>query len=484
MKAHLVALVLLLVAVTVLPGEGLPTAPPASHAPAFDHIFVILEENMDSGQIVGNAAAPFINDVLIKDNVTCANYYALDHGSLPDYLALVSGSEHREVIGDPPSDCTPAWTQTRPACAVMGPRPSNIADSIEASGRSWRAYVQTMGVPCRWQSPAPLYDVTHNPFVYFATVEGGGAVSSQRCRENDVDLSTDATHSLAADLAGAGTTPNFLFIVPDNAHNMHDGNVAGADRFLQDLFTGSNHSGHNGTTPVNIFGSSAWKNERSIAYIVWDEDSGTFRNQVTAIAVGNWVNGPQRRDGTAFDHYSLLRTWEAAWRLPAIGPGDQRAAPMLGAFNLLDPQSGGDRAGQLAEGHPDVYAKVEFKLTSKGTPATLLSLGASSASDFRLVADATGRLAFEDRAVDPPLIATGGPPIGSGWHNVELHVWGRGPDRTCEAFVDGQPMAGLNRGQGCPTGSALIRSYLVGDAGGGHPDAVQFRNLALATSPF
>src|SRR5207244_1516911 len=78
---------------------------------------------------------------------------------------------------------------------------------------------------------------------YFKTVQGGASVSSPRCEQNDVDLTADSRHSLAADLRAEATTPNFVFIAPDNAHNMHDRNVAQADRSLQDSFTRSDVNG-------------------------------------------------------------------------------------------------------------------------------------------------------------------------------------------------------------------------------------------------
>src|SRR5207237_515747 len=84
-------------------------------------------------------------------------------------------------------------------------------------GRTWRAYAQSMGWACRWQSNTSTYDVTHNPFVYFKTVQGGASVSSPRCEQNDVDLTADSRHSLAADLRADATTPNFVFIAPADA---------------------------------------------------------------------------------------------------------------------------------------------------------------------------------------------------------------------------------------------------------------------------
>src|SRR2546430_3444803 len=452
-------------------------AAPAAHAPAFDHIFVILEENQDESQIVGNSQLSFINDVLIERNFRQTNYFALNHGSLPDSLGLISGSEQHQVIGDPPGDCTPRWDQRPPSCAVTAPWPSNLADTIEASGRTWRGYFQSMGWPCRWESNDPRYDVTHNPFVYFKTVQGGGPVSSERCREHDVDLLGDSTHSLAADLRSEATTPNFVFIMPDNAHHMHDGDLPGADRFLEDLFTGSDHSGLNGDNPVNIFNSPAWTAGRSIAYVLWDEDAGSFWNQVAAIAIGNWVNGPIGRDGTHFNHYSMLRTWEAAWRLPPVGPGDRAAAPMLGAFNLRPDAAAAGRTARLPSAHPEVYARAEVKIPSTGTPGRLLSLGGPDGAAFSVVIDGAGRLGFENRAGPLPLTTSSEQRVVPGWHTVELHVWVRGASGTCEVVYAGHPVTALGELVGCPTGSALIQTYAFGDG------AMQTRNLALATSP-
>jgi len=479
---RILALGSILCTTSLLAGGTPPAAPPAASAPAFDHIFVIVEENMDERQVVGNPQAPFINDVLFKGNWRQTNYFGLNHGSLPDYLGLVSGSEHRQVIGDPPTDCTPAWGTRSPSCAITDPWPSNIADSIEGSGRTWRAYFQSMGWPCRWQSNDASYDVTHNPFVYFETVEGGASVSSERCQHHDVDISSDRSHALAADLRTEATTPNFVFIAPDNAHNMHDGNVGQADRYLQDLFTGSNASGANGREPVNIFGSPAWSAGRSIAYVVWDEDSGTFWNQVSAVAVGGWVNGPRGRDGAHFTHYSMLRTWEVAWNLPPIGPGDRAAAPMLGAFNLLTDGAAAGKTVRLPEAHPEVYARAEVNLPSPGTPLTLLSLGGVDGAAFRLFSDDAGRLAFENRSGDPPLFTRSDQLVGMGWHTVELHVWVRGATGTCEVVYDGRPVTALSQLQRCPTGSAPIQTYGIGDPTG-RSGITQIKNLALATSP-
>src|SRR5437773_2383615 len=138
-------------------------------------------------------------------------------------------------------------------------------------------------------------------------------------------------------------------------------------RSLHDLLPRSNASGASGGDPVNIFGSPAWTTSRSNAYVDWDEDSGTFWNQVAAVALGSWVNGPGR-DGAHFTHYSLLRTWEAAWGLAPVGPGDRAAAPMLGAFNLRPDAGSAGRMVRLPSAHPEVYARGEAQVPSAGAP--------------------------------------------------------------------------------------------------------------------
>ena len=58
--------------------------------PAFDHIFVIVMENHSASQIIGSADAPFINELAASYGLA-ANYTAVSHPSLPNYLALTAG---------------------------------------------------------------------------------------------------------------------------------------------------------------------------------------------------------------------------------------------------------------------------------------------------------------------------------------------------------------------------------------------------------
>ena len=59
--------------------------------PHFDHIVVVVEENHSYGDIVGSAAAPYIN-VLASDSAVFTDSHGVGHPSQPNYLALYAGS--------------------------------------------------------------------------------------------------------------------------------------------------------------------------------------------------------------------------------------------------------------------------------------------------------------------------------------------------------------------------------------------------------
>jgi len=61
-------------------------------AAKFKHIFLIMMENHATNEIIGNTAdAPFINRT-ISHAAVATNYFGVTHPSLPNYLALFSGS--------------------------------------------------------------------------------------------------------------------------------------------------------------------------------------------------------------------------------------------------------------------------------------------------------------------------------------------------------------------------------------------------------
>ena len=102
------------------------SAPP--QVPAFKHVVVVVMENKERGQVLGNPSAPAFN-AFARQGAVLRGYRGVTHPSLPNYLALVSGSTHGIS-----SDCT--------SCTVAG---RSLADTLEAKKLTWKAYAE--GLP-------------------------------------------------------------------------------------------------------------------------------------------------------------------------------------------------------------------------------------------------------------------------------------------------------------------------------------------------
>ena len=292
-RRKLAAALLAGLAVLVLPPRALPVR--AAGVPAFDHVFVIVMENTSYNQIIGSVDAPFINS-LVPTGGLAANYSAITHPSLPNYLALVGGDTFGVV-----NDCTD--------CFISAP---TIADNLEAAGKSWTAYEESMPSPCFVGDSYP-YVQKHDPFIYF----DGIRTDTARCQSHIVQYS-----QLASDLQSASTTPAFAFITPDICNDMHDCSIGTGDAWL-------------GTEVPQILASPAFTTQNSLLIVVWDEDDSSGSNQVPLLLTGRGVT-PNFQSSVAYDHYALLRTVEDALGLPTLTANDAGATPM-GDFFATSP---------------------------------------------------------------------------------------------------------------------------------------------------
>lgn len=73
---------------------------------SLDHVFLIVMENEDTGTILNNPNAPFINSYRTKVN-QATQYYAVGHPSAPNYLEIVGGSNFGLT-----NDYWPNWVGT------------------------------------------------------------------------------------------------------------------------------------------------------------------------------------------------------------------------------------------------------------------------------------------------------------------------------------------------------------------------------------
>src|SRR5437773_12398848 len=125
---------------------------PASNVPSFSHVFIIIMENQEYDQIIGDPAAPYFNS-LAQQYGLATSYYAIRHPSLPNYIALTSGDTYSIT-----NDCTNCFRDV-----------PNIADQIEGVGKSWRAYMESMR--SSWfVGDQGRYRQRHKPLLYYDNI--------------------------------------------------------------------------------------------------------------------------------------------------------------------------------------------------------------------------------------------------------------------------------------------------------------------------
>ncbi len=233
-------------------------------------------ENKNYEVIVGNSDAPYINSLIAAYGLA-TNYSGVAHPSEPNYLALFSGST-QGIADDANHD-------------FAG---HNLADQLEAQGKTWKMFAQNVPPDCFTGAVATggedgsgTYARKHEPAISFTDISGSPA----RCSNI-----TDFTHF---DPAAA----DFEFITPNMCNDMHDCSVATGDAFLQNFVP-------------TILNSPAWK-QGGVLFITWDENEGTSGNRVPTLVISpNVPKGFQ--SNVAHTHYSLLRTIEDAWGLDCL----------------------------------------------------------------------------------------------------------------------------------------------------------------------
>jgi phospholipase C len=266
-----------------------PAARPAAagSVPRFSHILVIVAENKEFGQVIGNRRMPNFNG-WAKSYTLLNEYYAVTHPSLPNYLALVAG----DYFGIQ-EDCI--------NCFV---RATSLADLLEAGGRTWKTYQESLPEPGFIGSFSGKYVMRHNPFVYFEAIRSDPA----RLERSVVPLS-----QLAPDLE-QDKLPDFSFIVPDLCNSAHDCGLEVTDAWL-------------GRVVGSVLASPAFGRD-SLLVLTFDEGNTneaarglparTGGGRIATVLISPWVK-KGCVDKTPYSHYSLLKTVAAAWDLEALG---------------------------------------------------------------------------------------------------------------------------------------------------------------------
>lgn len=257
-----------------------PRAHVAGGRPA--HIAVIVMENEEYSNVIGDSSAPFINSLASRYAVA-KDFFAAHHPSLPNYLALTGGT----TFGIS-SDCTD--------CTVPG---TGLGGQLQSAHVSWKGYMEDLPRPCFTGPDAGRYAKKHDPFVYYRGILSNRAV----CRHSVVALrqlyADERSHAL----------PRFMWITPNLCHDAHDCSLATGDRFLR------------GFVPPLLKALGP----KGLLILTWDEGDESsrgccrlaFGGHVVTILAGGEAK-PHAVLTRSADHYSTLQLIEDLFGLPRL----------------------------------------------------------------------------------------------------------------------------------------------------------------------
>ena len=158
-----VATVTVTLGVTAGAGEGASAPNPCSLSgvtpPAtYDHVVVIFEENASYGRVVGNADAPYFNQ-LAGQCALATNYHEVAGVSQPNYMAATGGQ-------------------------ATGVGVKVNAPSIFSQAPSWLELQESMGSNCGGKST--FYKRGHDPAFWYTPI-------AAQCKVNDIPAATSAS---------------------------------------------------------------------------------------------------------------------------------------------------------------------------------------------------------------------------------------------------------------------------------------------------
>lgn len=381
--------------------QGCATSATSAHPPPIKHVFIIVLENQDFEDSLGQRSPAAHLKALPQQGAILPNYYGTSHASLGNYLALISGQAPNIVINN---DCevfedfvSKGMTADGQAIGQGCVYPASVrtlANQLSDAGFTWKGYMEDMGNNPQRESATcghpPIgapdktqvaevgdqYAARHNPFVYFHAI-----IHTPDCARNVVNMT-----GLAADLRAIETTPNYVFITPNLCNDAHDGGngatcvdgapggMVSADRFLAALvpqilaapafkrdglliITFDEAEIVEVTTP----GSKEVKLKGDATHCC-NEQPGPNIPAYAEGAVGDWdhMNGPgiigpgggrigavllspYIRPGTvstkSYNHYSLLRSVEDLFGLDHLGYAAQKGLEPFGpdVYTQLNP---------------------------------------------------------------------------------------------------------------------------------------------------
>jgi acid phosphatase len=250
-------------------------------------LLVFVVENHSLRQM--RTGMPWLNGLAQKYGYA-SRYRAVTHPSLPNYLAIASGSTHG--VADDEIPARHPLTQ-----------PSVFGEAVKAHATA-RIYAEGMTSPCQ-QDDTGRYAVRHNPWTYFTS-------ERQLCLRDDVPLD-----ALAPDVE-SGRLPQVGMVIPDVCNDAHDCSLSQADTWLEQQVG-------------LVLGGPDFTSGRLAVVVTADEDDYHHGNRVLTVIAHRSLHHQVVR--TRLSHWSLSRAYAAVAGVSPLGHA-RRTTPLLTSFGL------------------------------------------------------------------------------------------------------------------------------------------------------
>jgi len=264
--------------------------------PAFGHVAIVVLENTNYADMVGNSAMPYFNS-LINQYGLATQYYANTHPSIGNYFMMTTGQILTNDDSQTPSSF-PVSTD-------------NVVRELLAAGKTWKAYAEDLPSVGYTGGNTGRYAVRHNPLAYMTDVQNSSV---------QVQNLVPFAPQFASDLA-AGNLPNYSFIVPNLCSDGHDCPITTtSDPWLQ----------HN----IDPLIKNPVFQKDGLLIIVCDESGGDNTNgggRIPAVLVSPAFSLVDYKSTTLYQHQSVLRLMLEGLGVNTL-PGAASTAPAMWEF--------------------------------------------------------------------------------------------------------------------------------------------------------
>ncbi len=308
-----------------------------SDLPVYDHIVIVVLENKDYSEIIGNKNVPYINNVLKAEGAIFTKSYGEEHFSQGNYFWFFSGDNQNVGFNDhvPSSESNSSY----PFHA------DNLASQLLKKGLSFKGYSQSLPEIGSKVAKQGAYARKHVPWVSFSNVPDG----------KTADTSCNLRFKDFPDPSAYEKLPTVSFVIPDLDHDMHNcyppncntGSDAGdmqccikkGDLWLQAnldsyyQWAKQNNSllivtfdenddkrGYQGLTNPMVANAPSEKEKSFCLRSKMDREyCEDLENRVVTIFAGARIIPGEYEEGSGITHVTILRTIEAMYGLGKSG---------------------------------------------------------------------------------------------------------------------------------------------------------------------